>query len=122
MTLVAKRQHLCLSGNDISEYRLCLVPLLDAGISRGNVHMVIVCDAGHTLWPGEHGGIEDALLVGCREPAADAPRHRRDPSRLQLRDTAGVAAILFNLVWYGLRSFLQRMAIEPRPSIYRFRL
>ena len=39
MTLVAKRQHLCLSGNDISEYRLCLVPLLDAGISRGNVDM-----------------------------------------------------------------------------------
>ena len=107
MPLVAKRHHLCLSGNGISEYRLCLVPLLDAGISRGNVGMGIVCDTGHTLWPGEHGGTEDALLVGCREPAADAPRHRRDPSRLWLRDTVGVVVILSHLVACGVRSFLQ---------------
>ena len=59
------------------------------------------------------GGTEDALLVRCREPAADAPRHRRDPSRLQLRDTVGVAVILSNLVAYGVRSFLQRVAIDP---------
>jgi hypothetical protein len=35
--LVAKGQQLCLSGNAIPEYRLYLVPLLDAGVSSGNV-------------------------------------------------------------------------------------
>jgi hypothetical protein len=50
------------------------------------------------VWPGEHGGTADALPVECREPAANAPRHRRDPSRLQLRDTVGVVVILSNLV------------------------
>ena len=96
--------------------------MLDAGVSGGNVGLGIVCDAGHTVWPGEHGGTEDALLVRCREPAADAPRHRRDPSRLQLRGTVGVAVILSNLVACGVRSFLQRVAIDPRLSIYLFRL
>ena len=103
---MAKGQQLCLGGNAISEYRFCLPPLLDAGVSGGNVDMGIVCDAGHTVWPGEHGGTADVLLVGCREPAADAPRHRRDPSRLQLRGTVGVAVILSHLVGYGARSFL----------------
>jgi hypothetical protein len=44
------------------------------------------------------GGTADALPVECREPAANAPRHGRDPSRLQLRDTVGVVVILSNLV------------------------
>ena len=82
--------------------------LLDAVLFDGNVDMEIVCDAGHTVWPGEHGGTADALLVRCREPAADAPRHRRDPSRLQLRGTVGVAVILSNLIQSGMayaRSF-----------------
>ena len=104
---MTKRQQLCLGGNAILEYRPCLVPLLDAGVSGGNVEMGIVCDAGHTVWPGEHGGTVDALLFGCHEPAADAPRHRRDPSRLQLRGTVGVAVILSNLIAYGVRSFFQ---------------
>ena len=105
--LVTKRQQLCLGGNAIPEYRPCPVPLLDPGVSGGNVEMGIVCDAGHTVWPGEHGGTVDALLIGCRAPAADAPRHRRDPSRLQLRGTVGVAVILSNLIAYGVRSFFQ---------------
>jgi hypothetical protein len=96
--LVTKRQQLCLRGNAISECRLCLVPLLDAGVSGGNVGMGIVCDVGHTMWPGEHGGTADALPVKCREPAAHAPRHRRDPSRLQLRDTVGLVVILSYLI------------------------
>ena len=94
---MTKRQQLCPCGNAISEYRLCPAPLLDAGVSGGNVEVGIVCDAGHTVWPEEHGGTADALPVECREPAANAPRHRRDPSRLQLRDTVGVVVILSNL-------------------------
>jgi hypothetical protein len=95
---VTKRQQLCPCGNAISEYRLCPGPLLDAGVLGGNVEVAIMCDAGHTVWPEEHGGTADALPVECRAPAANAPRHGRDPSRLQLRDTVGVVVILSNLV------------------------
>ena len=60
--------------------------------------MGIVCDVGHAVWPREHGGTWDALLIECREPAADASHRRRGPSRIQLRDATGVVAVLFNLV------------------------
>jgi hypothetical protein len=79
-----------------------------------------MCDAGHTVWPGEHGGTLDALLVECREPASDASDRSGDRSRLRLRDTICVVVILSNLVAYGVRSFLQSVAVDL--SIFRFRL
>ena len=60
--------------------------------------MGIVYDVGHALWPREHGGTWDALLIECREPAADASHRRRGPPRIQLRDATGVIVVLFNLV------------------------
>ncbi len=53
---VTKGQRVWLWGNAIVGYVFCLAVLLDASSSGGNVDMGIMCDVGHTVWPGEHGG------------------------------------------------------------------
>lgn len=78
---MTKGQLVWLWGNAIVEYVFRLAVLLDASSSRSNVPSGD-CVMSVTLCGREATGERDALFIECRKPAADAPRRRRDRSRI----------------------------------------
>jgi len=54
--LVTKKQRMWPYSNAIFEYAFCLPVLLDVDSSCGDVATGIMCDVGHTVCPGRHGG------------------------------------------------------------------
>jgi hypothetical protein len=56
VNLVTKKQRMWLYGNAIFEYAFASRLLLDVNSSCGNVATGIMCDVGHTVCPGRHGG------------------------------------------------------------------